>query len=77
MVPWRVYLVEATYEAFTVSTTAFIRFLAAWIRDVALSSCTHTHTHNSKRQVGAEGGQRGRRGRKGTAHTDPAHDELS
>lgn len=32
------YLVEATYEAFTVSTTAFIRFLAAWIKEVALSS---------------------------------------
>lgn len=33
------YLVEATYDAFTVRTTAFIRFLAAWIKEVALSSC--------------------------------------
>lgn len=38
--PWDFwYLVEATYEALTVDTTAFIRFLAAWIRDMALSSC--------------------------------------
>lgn len=33
------YLVEATYDALTVSTTAFMRFLAAWIKEVALSSC--------------------------------------
>lgn len=37
--PCLVYFVEATYEYFTVSTTAFIRFLAAWINDVALSNC--------------------------------------
>lgn len=55
MVPWRVYLVEATYEAFTVSTTAFIRFLAAWIRDVALSSCTHTIVNVRWEPRGAEG----------------------
>lgn len=32
------YLVDATYEALTVDTTAFIRFLAAWMRDMALSN---------------------------------------
>ena len=32
------YLVEAMYDALTVSTTAFIRFLAAVIKEVALSS---------------------------------------
>jgi len=37
-VPALVYLVEATYEALTARTTAFIRFFAAWMRDVALSS---------------------------------------
>lgn len=36
--PVRGYLVEATYEAFTVNTTAFIKFFAAWIKDVAESS---------------------------------------
>lgn len=36
--PCRVYFVEATYEYLTVSTTAFIRFLAACINDVALSN---------------------------------------
>ena len=48
--PARVYLVEATYDAFTASTTAFIRFLAACIRDVALSNCTQrtTKTVNTK-----------------------------
>ena len=34
----RAYFVDATYEAFTARTTAFMRFLEAWIRDVALSS---------------------------------------
>jgi hypothetical protein len=29
MVPWRGYFVDATYEDFTVRTTAFIKFLAA------------------------------------------------
>ena len=37
-VPCLVYLVEATYEYFTVYTTAFIKFLAAWMRDVAESN---------------------------------------
>lgn len=32
------YFVDATYEYFTVKTTAFIRFLAACINDVALSN---------------------------------------
>lgn len=36
--PCLVYLVEATYEYLTVRTTAFIKFLAACIREVALSS---------------------------------------
>lgn len=40
------YLVEATYDAFTVSTTAFIRFLAAWIKEVALSSCKRARERN-------------------------------
>jgi len=32
------YFVDAIYEAFTVRTTAFIKFLAAVINEVALSS---------------------------------------
>lgn len=31
------YLVLATYDALTVRTTAFIKFLAAWIKEVAES----------------------------------------
>lgn len=34
----RLTLVEATYDALTVKMTAFMRFLAAVIRDVALSN---------------------------------------
>lgn len=40
------YLVEATYDALTVSTTAFMRFLAAWIKEVALSSCKRVREKN-------------------------------
>ena len=40
------YLVEATYDALTVSTTAFMRFLAAWINEVALSSCKRVQEKN-------------------------------
>jgi hypothetical protein len=29
MVPWRGYFVDATYDDFTVKTTAFIKFFAA------------------------------------------------
>jgi hypothetical protein len=39
MVPWRGYFVDATYDDFTVRTTAFIKFFAAWMSDVALSNC--------------------------------------
>lgn len=35
----RMIFVEAMYDIFTVCTTAFIKFLAAWIREVTLSNC--------------------------------------
>ena len=44
--PADLYLVEATYEALTANTTAFIRFLAAWMSDVALSSCNNVAVYH-------------------------------
>lgn len=43
-------LVDATYEALTVRMTAFMRFLAAVINDVALSSCQGENIDNYKQE---------------------------
>lgn len=45
------YLVDATYDALTVDTTAFIRFFAAWMRDMALSNWSHEEMWEKNRET--------------------------